>query len=710
MENISKKESVIKRGEKKVLDFVDNSKSISAIRRGLILAIPFLLLGSLSLILLQIPVPAYQNFIKYWGEGVLHTIFDMGYTGTYGILSIIISFTVSISYFRLTNIKHNYLYIGSITSVIATLICLGLRLRKTSIVSFGTSGVFVALIITIIVCKAFVGIIQNLKNPFRLYADGLDLEFNDSLIAMIPAITIIIVTIFINYLIVLFSSCNSIYEIINKGVEYLFSGVRNNFIDGFFYVVVEGLLSFIGVQGRDILNNLSIGVFQKDYRVAGILSHQFYRNFVTVGGYGVLMCLLISIVLFGKRTINKNLAKLSILPSIFNVNEVLLYGFPVIYNMYLLAPFILMLVVSYTLSYVAFRYKLVPPICNDVSSTMPVILSGYFSTMSIRGALLQVVILIVGVVIYAPFVIMYDSSKRKSEAMRVLELTDILKKAEEEKEDIKLLELQGTPGALAKCLAADIKDAIAHKEIKLFYQLQYDNNKECIGAETLMRYTHPIHGFLYPPLVIKLADESGELSKLEKAMFVLAAKDYARLKKETEKSYKISVNITIATLFEDGFVKFLENLKEDYSLVDGEICIEVTEQMAIKSDAKFEEILNKIKNLGYKIAIDDFSMGSTSIKYLQSNKFDIVKLDGAIVKDMMFNDRSKDIISSIVYLAKSLDFKVLAEFVENEEQMMALKEIGCDYYQGYYFSKAVTRDEFIGRILQEERENIKNDR
>lgn len=128
------------------------------------------------------------------------------------------------------------------------------------------------------------------------------------------------------------------------------------------------------------------------------------------------------------------------------------------------------------------------------------------------------------------------------------------------------------------------------------------------------------------------------------------------------------------------------------------MCIEITEQMAIKSDSEFEKALNQVKNLGFMIAIDDFSMGSTSIKYLQKNQFDIVKLDGSIVKEMMTNERSREIISSIVYLAKSLNFKVLAEYVETEEQMQALKEIGCDYYQGYHFSKAVTSQEFFNII------------
>lgn len=228
--------------------------------------------------------------------------------------------------------------------------------------------------------------------------------------------------------------------------------------------------------------------------------------------------------------------------------------------------------------------------------------------------------------------------------------------------------------------------------------MQYDNDFKCIGAETLLRYNHPIHGYIYPPLIIKIAEEAGILSKLERYLFEEAAYDYQFITGLTDKSYKISVNVTISTILEPSFIEFLENLKKEFNIKDNEMCIEITEQMAIKSDSEFEKALNQVKNLGFMIAIDDFSMGSTSIKYLQKNQFDIVKLDGSIVKEMMTNERSREIISSIVYLAKSLNFKVLAEYVETEEQMQALKEIGCDYYQGYHFSKAVTSQEFFNII------------
>ena len=88
-------------------------------------------------------------------------------------------------------------------------------------------------------------------------------------------------------------------------------------------------------------------------------------------------------------------------------------------------------------------------------------------------------------------------------------------------------------------------------------------------------------------------------------------------------------------------------------------------------------------------------MGHTSLQYLQHNQFDLVKLDGNLVKSILSNDRTKEIINSIVYLSKSLDFKVLAEFVETVEQKEALEQIGCLLYQGYLYSPAIDRDSLI---------------
>lgn len=698
---------------RKLLYKMDNSRSINAIRRGFIMVIPLLMLGSFALLLKEFPIAPYQEFIKNAFSGAFYKMFVFIHDATLGMISIYVTLAVSIYYVRMERLSKNYTFVCGLTAVASFFVLAGVKISNIGTDSLGVKSIFFAIFCGIIVSKLFVIIIDNLKIPFRLYADGVDLEFNDAIIAMIPCVAIVALFSILNYSICQMFEVNSSLEFYMYIVDRIFKGRGPSFINGFMIVVISGLMQFFGIYGNDVLDNMSERVFESGISgkmtalvngdtASKILSKEFLDVFVLIGGCGTSICLLVTVLIFSRRKINRSLVKISAFPTLFGFNEIMMFGYPVIYNPYLLAPFLVTPAVAYCVSYLAFYLGLVPMISHEVEGTVPVIMSGYRATGSVAGAVLQVVVVILGVLIYLPFVKMYEKSKNRSEALRMKELTNILKKAESDNEEIEILELPGVPGALAKCLAADLKNAIEDNGIKLYYQLQYNNDFECIGAETLLRYNHPIHGFIYPPLVVKIAEESGMLGKLERYLFEEAAKDYRRIKSVTQKPYKISVNVTISTILENRFMIFLENLKRDYEIEDKEMCIEITEQMAIKSDSEFERVLNQVKQLGFMIAIDDFSMGSTSLKYLQKNHFDIVKLDGSIVKEMMTNERSRDIISSIVYLAHSLNFSVLAEYVETEEQMQELKKIGCNYYQGYHFSKAVTIDDFLN-VIQKSR-------
>lgn len=694
---------------KKILYRMDISRSINAIRRGFIMVIPLLMLGSFALLLKEFPIAPYQEFIKNAFSGAFYKMFVFIHDATLGTISIYVTLAVSTYYVRMERLSKNYAFVCGLTAVASFFVLAGVKISNIGTDSLGVKSIFFAIFCGIIVSKLFILIIDNLKIPFRLYADGVDLEFNDAIIAMIPCVSIIALFSILNYSVCQIFEVNSSLEFYMYIVNRIFKGRGPSFINGFMIVVISGLMQFFGIYGNDVLKNMSERIFESgisgkmESLVTGdtasrILSREFLDVFVLIGGCGTSICLLVTILIFSRRKINRSLVKISAFPTLFGFNEIMMFGYPVIYNPYLLAPFLVTPAAAYCVSYLAFYLGLVPMISHEVEGTVPVIMSGYQATGSVAGAVLQVVVVSLGVLIYLPFVRMYEKSKSRSEALRMKELTNILKKAESDNEEIEILELPGIPGALAKCLAADLKNAIDDNGIKLYYQLQYNNDFECIGAETLLRYNHPIHGFIYPPLVVKIAEESGMLGKLERYLFEEAAKDYQRIKSVTQKPYKISVNVTISTILENRFMTFLENLKRDYEIKDKEMCIEITEQMAIKSDSEFERVLNQVKQLGFMIAIDDFSMGSTSLKYLQKNQFDIVKLDGSIVREMMINERSRDIISSIVYLAHSLNFSVLAEYVETEEQMQELKKIGCNYYQGYHFSKAVTVDDFLNVI------------
>ena len=107
-----------------------------------------------------------------------------------------------------------------------------------------------------------------------------------------------------------------------------------------------------------------------------------------------------------------------------------------------------------------------------------------------------------------------------------------------------------------------------------------------------------------------------------------------------------------------------------------------------------------IKNLGVKLAMDDFGMGHSSLMYLKEYDFDTIKLDGSLVREILTNNNCRNIISSIVLLGKSLNYSVLAEYVEKEEQKRILHELGCEKYQGYLYSKAIPYQKLIKYISQ----------
>ena len=166
---------------------------------------------------------------------------------------------------------------------------------------------------------------------------------------------------------------------------------------------------------------------------------------------------------------------------------------------------------------------------------------------------------------------------------------------------------------------------------------------------------------------------------------------------------KICVNISASTLTNPEFKAFLKELVGKYQITKNSLCIEVNEQTTLMVDEETVKLFTYFKELGLCNAIDDFSMGHTSLKCLQTGQFDIVKLDGGLVKGVSTSRRDQNIVESILHLSKSLEFDVLAEFVETSEQQKELEEIGCVKYQGYLYSPAVPLEKFLQIAEQKEK-------
>jgi EAL domain-containing protein (putative c-di-GMP-specific phosphodiesterase class I) len=323
-----------------------------------------------------------------------------------------------------------------------------------------------------------------------------------------------------------------------------------------------------------------------------------------------------------------------------------------------------------------------------VEWTTPIILGGLHGTGSAAGALLQVINVLLGVLIYLPFVRLLDRQSDARDREHYAAFMKYFKENEQELVGVRMTELSDIYGDFAKGLCAEMRHGMA-KQIRLAYQPQYSHDGHCIGVEALLRWQHPTHGMLYPPLVIKLAEEAGLLPDLEETIFLRALSDRPAILKEYGEEAKISINITGTTIVTPRFLAFCRAQNEADPFKGRNICIEITEQATLSLGEETRAALLELRQMGLLLAIDDFSMGQTSLHYLKDNMFDIIKLDGSLVQGLFVHQNCREIISSIAQLAASLDLSVIAEYVETAEQRSVLHEIGCDIYQGYLYSPAV---------------------
>ena len=247
----------------------------------------------------------------------------------------------------------------------------------------------------------------------------------------------------------------------------------------------------------------------------------------------------------------------------------------------------------------------------------------------------------------------------------------------------------------AKTLAVDLNNAMKRSHLKLFYQVQVQRDGAVYGGEALLRWKHPVAGYISPPLLISLAAQSGFLSSLGYYIIEEACRNIEEIQKVYEKPIHISVNLSPHQLEEEDFVEKVREIVGKYTLGNVILVFEITERALFSTTAVMINRIEQLRAMGIQISMDDFGMGHSSLTYLQENVFEEVKLDGSLVKQLMNNKRSENIVLGIIQMAKSLHFKVVAEFVETEEQRDVLARLGCNIYQGYLYGKAEQLEVFL---------------
>lgn len=677
------------------------------IRSGLAMVIPVLFTGSFTVLLNGFPVQSYQIFLDSFLGGALRNIIISIQYGTLGILAIYIVAALNFSFMKQMDVGHRTaMGFGSLLGCLTGFfILVGFFTGDPDLSLLSGQGVFSAIIAGIAGPALFLRFESYFVRKRMIFVDGADSEFNSALHLILPYLCVALCFAAANYLIILCFGVQGLQQLFMKGVDMIFIRMNRSYSSGLLFTSLTSIMWWFGIHGNNVLNQVAEDLFTAI--IPGeIVSKSFIDTFVNMGGTGCTIGLLLAVAFFGKSSSSKKLFGMALLPGIFNIGEMLVFGFPVIYNPLMAVPFILSPVLAYTNAFFMTRIGFVPPVSNEVIWTTPALMSGFLATGSMKGMLVQLMNIMISFACYAPFVVLSERRAADVHSAEMKKLVDILKKSEETGEEVILTECEGNVGRLAKHLAVELEASMARSfgdapsdnvenPLGMKYQPQFDNTGKCIGAEALLRWEHKLYGTVYPPLVIRIAKESGDLYELETRIIERSVRDSESFRKCFGENFKLSVNITVPTLYDKRTVPFLQRIADQYRLRTGNICIEITEETELVTTKETGELLKRIRTFGYTFALDDFSMGHTSLQYLQHNHFDIVKLDGNLVRGMMDNERTKEIISSIVYLSRSLDFRVLAEFVETEEQRDALEEVGCLLYQGYLFGPAVGRESLI---------------
>ncbi len=684
------------------------------IKVSLAMVIPILFIGSLTVLLYGFPIQGYQTFLDTFLGGALRGIITIIQCTTLGVLAVHLTIALNFSY---NNRKESSARLvsrmGSLLSCLTGFfILVGFFTEKPNFSLLSGQGVFSAMLAGIIGSAVYNKFESLFKTRKTVFVDGADSAFNAALQVILPFFLTTLCFAGANFLITVIFDVNSVQHLFMKAVGAIFMKMQRSYSSGLLFTSLTSIMWWFGIHGNNVLNQVAEDMFVTI--IPGqIVSKSFMDTFVNMGGTGCTIGLLFAMMIFGKRSSTKKISRMALLPGMFNIGEMMVFGFPVIYNPTMAIPFILAPALCYTNAFVLTKIGFLPAVTNTVEWTTPPLLSGYLATGSVKGLIVQLINVVISIACYAPFVVRYEKKSINKFSSAMNPLVKILKEAEEKAEEVVLTECEGNAGRLAKLLAADLEDSLSasspESDLKnvespliVKYQPQFDNTGKCIGAEALLRWDHVRYGVVYPPLVVALAKESGNLYRLETYIIERAIRDYAGMKKCFGDDFHLSINTTVSTLYDKRYVEFLQSMADRYRLKTGNICIEITEETELVTTEETGDLIKSLRAFGYIFALDDFSMGHTSLQYLQHNPFDIVKLDGNLVKSILGNDRTKEIINSIVYLSKSLDFKVLAEFVETKEQRDALEQIGCLWYQGYLYSPAIDRDSLIsmGRDLK----------
>ena len=240
-----------------------------------------------------------------------------------------------------------------------------------------------------------------------------------------------------------------------------------------------------------------------------------------------------------------------------------------------------------------------------------------------------------------------------------------------------------------------IRYAIDNDGIYYLVQPQFNMDHKLRGFEALARMKDAEGNVISPAVFIPVAEKVGLIDKVDSCVFDKSTKFFGEILKEHPVDFTLSINVSVRHLMKSDFIDEVISTLARNNFPADHLEIEITESIMIESAEKALEVINELKNLGIKIAIDDFGTGYSSLSYLNKLPADLLKIDKSFIDKMNLNESSKQYVAAIISIGHIMNFEVISEGVENENQLEILKEHKCDFIQGFVWGKPLAFEDAV---------------
>ncbi len=293
-------------------------------------------------------------------------------------------------------------------------------------------------------------------------------------------------------------------------------------------------------------------------------------------------------------------------------------------------------------------------------------------------------------------------ARKKLDVARIYHYANAARESISRKNDqyIKIFDEQILQEQLWKRKVEDMmEDALFNREFEMYLQPKYNPvSQKIVGAEALVRWISPTEGIISPGRFIPIFEENGFITRLDDYMISAVAKLQSERKIHGKKLIPVSVNVSRANFTRENLAQHVCQLVDGYGADHSCIELELTESAFFDDKTVLQRILNQLKGFGFRVSMDDFGAGYSSLNSLKDLPIDVLKLDMEFFRGEDKEKRGEIVVTEAIRLAKNLDMETVAEGIERKEQVEFLAGLGCDMIQGFYFAKPMPLPEFDERM------------